>query len=378
MQVENKKIPRFFRYVPHERNKKWKWFSRAVYFFLTAAAIGLTVGIEEEVEYNLTPRVKASLTLVISLLIAILVNGIKRTLLCFVEIGQMKARYDGNWKNLFAASCSKLHGGIILFFIVLAFLATIPVVYYKHASPWISILSAVGVGPLLIQLFHFDKYSDAEGSAIIEETRKGTGYTLAVDYHIQHLHTHARCSSGANFKRYILIPSDCDIMQNFETVDNGPIRHSENKINFSTANMPLTQFAECTYSVDVGDGENLRTVQNVLIEYATPLKTLFNMSKFEKDFGFIKKSEIIYETKMFYGTLKQRLFDCTECKLYNFLVPYDPSELEESGKTLADLLRDEVSLREKKTVRTIRMNSTEGVVVRVKSFISRHSLRALP
>ena len=41
---------------------------------------------------------------------------------------------------------------------------------------------------------------------------------------------------------------------------------------------------------------------------------------------------------MFYGTLKQILSKCPECQQNNVLVPYDPRELEESGKTLADLL----------------------------------------
>ena len=327
--------PRFFLQVPKQRNRKgWKWIPRAVYFCLLVIAIVLAMVNKEEMEYKLKPRIKACLMLGISLIVAILVNAIKRTLIFFEERRQKEVRYDSSWTNLLAASCSKIHGGIILFFMVLTFLALIPVVYYNYASPWISILSAVGVGPLLVQLLHFDKCSDAEVSAIIEENRKGTGHTLAVDYHHEHLHGWRSTKNGNTFKRYILIPSDCNTMKRLDTVY-GPIRYSGGKINCFIGDGPLRQLARySTYSVDVG--ENRTRVPNVLLEYAIPLKTLYQMSSCEKYFGFIKENELIYETKMFYGTLKKILSKCQECQQNNVLVPYDPRELEESG--LADLL----------------------------------------
>ena len=317
--------------VPQKRKQWWKRFSILFYVFVAVVFIGVIIEKSEEVECkndshgnctgeNTQNRLAGLCMLGFSISSAIVTIFVKRTILFLEEIitGQQTTRYDGNFRKLFKACFGKLHclGLIIVVLLAIVFIS-VPLTKEKCISQWKSILIAIGIAPMFVRLLLLDTFCDVEISTIIEENRKGVGYTLALDYHLRHLHG-ISTDQNAPRRHYILVPSDCDTTKALNALDE----------RITTNEIGLYSFVE---------GQN--SFNDVSIEYAAPLKTLLQLEKYDTSFGFPNEKEIIYETKMFYGTLKKKLSNCEECREGKIvLVPYDKCQLAEDGEKLGDLL----------------------------------------
>ena len=275
--------------------------------------------------------------------------------LCLVaeEYWHKNSRHGGNYFKMFKACFGGIQWGAVFMVFGLALCLVIAQsllgersVHYGQIA--IIILSGLSAGPLILHLLNLDTQSEVQISTLVEKMDKNVARGLAWSYYFGYLKIvlpqlqdeitekdwRDKLSSQMLF---ILIPLDCNIFND--------IRHADNQIaiekDMVVERRQLRGGLRRPYSNQVYriTGPSNETF-HILLEYASPLATLYDMSLIER-INFITEAEVKNETRLFYSTLKSILDNPPGehgCKGKCVLVTYDPNFLHENNSSLSDLL----------------------------------------
>nr|XP_005989370.1 PREDICTED: stimulator of interferon genes protein isoform X2 [Latimeria chalumnae] len=260
------------------------------------------------------------------------------------EVNHVQPRYGGSyWKALEAClNLSKYDVMKIVFAGVLwwHFSSSLFVVWFLHllVSCLCHLLNNVlGVLP-----------SPVEVSEIYERNRIGVAHGLAWSYYLGYLKlvlpeledriksynvSHGNLlKHKETWRLHILLPLSCSIFDNLADVDSN-IEFLDNlsELQINRAGIKGRSYKHSLYQVLDED----KRPHYCILEYATPLKSLLEMSK-EASAEFTKEDRL-EQTKLFYRTLKDILDNSQECRGRFRLVIYDDCQDvldgEDSGKS---------------------------------------------
>lgn len=251
------------------------------------------------------------------------------------ELHHTHSRYQGShWRALRAClGCPFRTGALLL--LAFYFYSSIQ----KETSPstmWT--LAFLGFSEALNILFDLQHLSPAEVSAICEERNLNVAHGLAWSYYIGYLRLilpelrtriqaynqiHNNILRGERSHRlYILFPLDCAVPDDLTAADRNICFLNElPQQSADRAGIKRRVYTNSVYELK----ENGQRAGVCVLEYATPLQTLFAMSQHGQA-GFSREDRL-EQAKLFCRTLKEILADDPQCQNNCRLIVYqEPAE----------------------------------------------------
>nr|KAF6482439.1 hypothetical protein HJG59_018328 [Molossus molossus] len=211
---------------------------------------------------------------------------------------------------------------------------------HVHSSglPFTWLLPLLGLSEALSILLNFQVPAPAEVSTVCEQNNFNVAHGLAWSFYIGYLklilpglrarirsfnqlHDNMLRSAGSH-RLYILFPLDCGVSDNLNVVDpNIRFLNELPRQITDRAGIKGRVYTNSIYELL----ENGRPVAACVLEYATPLQTLFAMSH-DSRAGFSRENRL-EQAKLFCQTLENILADDPECQNNCRLIVYqDPAE----------------------------------------------------
>ncbi|XP_055481511.1 stimulator of interferon genes protein [Psammomys obesus] len=310
--------------VPHPRGHRSK---QAALVFLAASLVTLWV-LGESPGHILQYLVLHLASLQLGLLL--------KEACCFAEeLHHVHSRYQGSyWKAVHAClGCPLLRVALLLLsFYFYCFLPS------TTGLPLSWMLALLGLSQSLSILLGLQSLTPAEVSAVCEEKNLNVAHGLAWSYYIGYLrlilpglqarirrfnqlHNNLLWGAGSR-KLYILLPLDCAVLDDLSVADpNIRFRDMLPQQSIDRAGTKNRVYSNSVYELL----ENGQPAGTCILEYATPLQTLFVMSRDGKA-GFSREDRL-EQAKLFCRTLEDILADFPESRNTCRLIVYqDPAE----------------------------------------------------
>ena len=275
-----------------------------------------------------------------------------RLCLIFEEYFHLYTRYNGSVMNMLKACFSDISFKAVLFaaifacVIIVSTLLSQGVEYFKLEYIEI-ILSGIGSGSLVLYLLSLDTLSRVQISSLMENNNRLVANGLAWSFYFGYLKIilpdlQQRISESpwaeklSSKKLFILLPSDCYAFGKLSEEDDAIERAGDDAMieyDCERAGVFKRSYRNVVYNLNKG-GKPLY----ILVEYATPLCSLFDMShSAEANLSAEDRDE---QAKLFLRTLETILENPSEPGVLNKckLVPYGRKE----GIRLSQVLREAV------------------------------------
>ena len=281
-----------------------------------------------------------------------------RLCLIFEEYFHLYTRYNGSVMNMLKACFSDISFKAVLFaaifacVIIVSTLLSQGVEYFKLEYIEI-ILSGIGSGSLVLYLLSLDTLSRVQISSLMENNNRLVANGLAWSFYFGYLKIilpdlQKRISETpwaeklSSKKLFILLPSDCYAFGKLSEEDDAIERAGDDAMieyDCERAGVFKRSYRNVVYNLNKG-GKPLY----ILVEYATPLCSLFDMShSAEANLSAEDRDE---QAKLFLRTLETILENPSEPGVLNKckLVPYGRKE----GIRLSQVLREAVREEEER------------------------------
>ncbi|XP_076994749.1 stimulator of interferon genes protein [Tamandua tetradactyla] len=275
------------------------------------------------------------------------------------ELYHIHSRYHGSyWRALRAClGCPIRRAALLL--LSCYFFSSLP---NTAGLPLTWMLALLGLSQALTIILGFQGLTPAEVSAVCEKRNFNVAHGLAWSYYIGYLRLilpglqariqaynklHNNTLQGAGSQRlHILFPLDCGVCDNLSVADpNIHFLHELPQLSTDRAGIKGRVYTNSVYEVL----EHGRPAGTCILEYATPLQTLFAMSQ-DGRAGFSREDRL-EQTKLFCRTLEDILADIPEsqnnCRLIVYEEPAEGSSFSLSQEILRHLRQEE---REEVTV----------------------------
>lgn len=269
------------------------------------------------------------------------------------ELCHVHSRYQGKyWKAVRACLGCPIRRTALLF-LSFYFYCSLP----NTTGPNLCWMFALlGLSQSLNILLGFQSLAPAEISAICEEKGFNVAQGLAWSYYIGYLRLilpglqdrirtfnrlHNNMLQGAQSRRlYILFPLDCGVPDDLSVADpNIRFRDMLPQQSLDRAGIKNRVYSNSVYELL----ENGQPAGTCILEYATPLQTLFAMSQDGKA-GFSREDRL-EQAKLFYRTLEDILANVPEsrnnCRLIAYQEPKDGNSFSLSQEVLRHIRQEE-------------------------------------
>ncbi|XP_011380568.1 stimulator of interferon genes protein [Pteropus vampyrus] len=278
------------------------------------------------------------------------------------ELCHIHSRYQGNyWRAIRACLGCPIHYGALLL-LSCYFYTTLPNIV---DSPLTWMLAQLGLSEALNILLGLQGLTPAEVSTICEQKNFNVAHGLAWSYYIGYLrlilpglrariHTYNQLHSNTlrgvgSHRLYILFPLDCGVLDDLSAADpNIRFLHELPRQSADRAGIKSRVYTNSIYELL----EKGKPVGTCVLEYATPLQTLFAMSQ-DGRAGFSQEDRL-EQAKLFCRTLEDILADAPEfqksCRLIVYQEPTEESDFSLSQEILKHLRQEE---KEEVTVGTV-------------------------
>uniref|UniRef100_H0X198 Stimulator of interferon genes protein n=1 Tax=Otolemur garnettii TaxID=30611 RepID=H0X198_OTOGA len=278
---------------------------------------------------------------------------LKRVCSLVEELRHVHSRYQGYyWKAVWACLGCPIRCGVLLV------LSCFSYFFFPHEAglpfPWM--LTLLGTSEALTILLGLQDLSPAEVSAVCEERNFNVAHGLAWSYYIGYLRLilpglqlrirtynqlHNNMLQGTRSRRlYILFPLDCGVPDDLSVADpNIRFLHMLPQHSTDRAGIKGRIYNNSVYEIL----ENGQPVGTCVLEFATPLQTLFAMSQ-DGRAGFSREDRL-EQAKLFCRTLEDILTDAPECRnncrLIVYQEPVEGSNFSLSQEILQHLRQEE-------------------------------------
>nr|BAE32222.1 unnamed protein product [Mus musculus]BAE42224.1 unnamed protein product [Mus musculus]BAE42310.1 unnamed protein product [Mus musculus] len=276
-----------------------------------------------------------------------------KNLCCLAEeLCHVQSRYQGSyWKAVRACLGCPIHCmAMILLSSYFYFLQNTADIYLSWMFGLLVLYKSLSM------LLGLQSLTPAEVSAVCEEKKLNVAHGLAWSYYIGYLRLilpglqarirmfnqlHNNMLSGAGSRRlYILFPLDCGVPDDLSVVDpNIRFRDMLPQQNIDRAGIKNRVYSNSVYEIL----ENGQPAGVCILEYATPLQTLFAMSQDAKA-GFSREDRL-EQAKLFCRTLEEILEDVPEsrnnCRLIVYQEPTDGNSFSLSQEVLRHIRQEE-------------------------------------
>ncbi|XP_014650944.1 PREDICTED: stimulator of interferon genes protein [Ceratotherium simum simum] len=290
------------------------------------------------------------------------------------ELCHIDSRYQGSyWRAVRACLGCPIRCGALLL-LSCYFYCFLP---KTNGLPFTWILALLGLSQALNILLGLQGLAPAEFSAVCEKRNFNVAHGLAWSYYIGYLrlilpglraririynelHNNVLCSAGSH-RLHILFPLDCGVPDDLSVVDpNICFLHELPQQSADRAGIKGRVYTNSVYQLL----ENGQPAGFCVLEYATPLQTLFAMSQ-DGRAGFSREDRI-EQAKLFCQTLGDILADAPESQNNCRLIVYQESAEGSSFSLSQEILRH---LRQEE--REVTVGSTGTLVVPSSSMLSR-------
>nr|XP_020764082.1 stimulator of interferon genes protein isoform X2 [Odocoileus virginianus texanus] len=289
------------------------------------------------------------------------------------ELHHVHSRYHGSyWRAVRACLCSSMRCGALLL-LSCYFYCSLP---NMAGLPFTWMLALLGLLQALNILLGLQSLAPAEVSAICEKRNFNVAHGLAWSYYIGYLRLilpgfrariqiynqfHNNTLQGAGSHRlHILFPLDCGVPDDLSVADpNIRFLHELPQQSADCAGIKGRVYTNSIYELL----ENGQRAGVCVLEYATPLQTLFAMSQ-DGRAGFSREDRL-EQAKLFCRTLEDILANAPEsqnsCRLIVYQEPAEGSSFSLSQEILQHLRQEE---------REVTMGSVETSVMPGSSVLS--------
>ncbi|XP_005599422.1 stimulator of interferon genes protein isoform X2 [Equus przewalskii] len=298
---------------------------------------------------------------------------LKRACSLAEELCHIHSRYQSSyWRAVQACLGCPIRGGTLLL-LSCYFYYSLP---NKNGLSFIWMLALLGLSQALNILLGFQGLAPAEVSVICEENNFNVAHGLAWSYYTGYLrlilpglrariqvynqlHNNVLCGAGSH-RLHILFPLDCGVPDDLSVADpNICFLHELPQQSADRAGIKGRVYTNSVYRLL----ENGQPAGACVLEYATPLQTLFAMSQ-DGRAGFSREDRLA-QAKLFCRTLQDILADAPECqnncRLIVYQEPADGSSFSLSQEILQHLRQEE---------REVTVGSAETSVVATSSTLS--------
>lgn len=285
----------------------------------------------------------------LTLHLASLQLGLLLSRLCHLveELCHIHSRYQGSyWKAVRACLGCPVRCGTVLL-LSCYFNASLP---NPAGLSFTWMLALLGFSVAVSRILDLQCLAPAEVSAVCEQKKLNVAHGLAWSFYIGYLRLilpelparirsfnqcHNNMLQGrASHRLYILFPLDCGVPDNLSMVDpNIRFLHELPQQKADRAGIKSRVYSNSIYELL----ENGRRVGTCVLEYATPLQTLFAMSQ-DSQAGFSREDRL-EQAKLFCRTLEDILADAPECQKNCRLIVYQESAEESSFSLSQEILR---------------------------------------
>lgn len=263
------------------------------------------------------------------------------------ELCHIHSRYQGSyWKAVRACLGCPIRCGTLLL-LSCYFSASLP---SPADLPFTWMLVLLSLSEALNILLDLQCLAPAEVSAVCEQRKLNVAHGLAWSFYIGYLklilpelparirsynQRHNNMLQGtASHRLYILIPLDCGVPDNLSMVDpNIRFLHELPLQKADRAGIKSRVYTNSIYELL----ENGRPVGTCVLEYATPLQTLFAMSQDSR--AAFSREDRLEQAKLFCQTLEDILEDAPEYRKNCRLIVYQESAAGSSFSLSQEILR---------------------------------------
>ncbi|KAM5301203.1 stimulator of interferon genes protein [Glossophaga mutica] len=273
------------------------------------------------------------------------------------ELCHIHSRYQGSyWKAVRACLGCPIRCGALLL-LSCYFNAFLP---NPADLPFTWMLALLSLSVALSILLDLQHLAPAEVSAVCEQRKLNVAHGLAWSFYIGYLklilpelparirsynQRHNNILQGiASHRLYILFPLDCGVPDDLSVVDpNIRFLHELPLQKADRAGVKSRVYTNSIYEL-LEDG---RPVGTCVLEYATPLQTLFAMSQDSR--AAFSRENRLEQAKLFCQTLEDILADAPECRKNCRLIVYQES-VEGSSFSLSQEILKHLKQEEKEEV----------------------------
>ncbi|KAF0878645.1 stimulator of interferon genes protein [Crocuta crocuta] len=306
---------------------------------------------------------------VASLQLGLLFTGVCRLT---EELCHLHSRYQGSyWRAMWAClGCPVRTGALLL--LSCYFYGTLP---NTADLPFALMLALLGLSQALNILLDLQGLAPAEVSAVCEKRNFNVAHGLAWSYYIGYLRLilpglparmrtcnqlHNTLRGTGSHRLHILFPLDCGVLDDLSVADpNIRFLYKLPQQSADRAGIKDRVYTNSVYELL----ENGQQAGICVLEYATPLQTLFAMSQ-DGRAGFSREDRL-EQAKLFCRTLEDILADAPECQNNCRLIVYqEPTE----GSSFS--LSQEVLRHLRQEEREVTMGSVGTSMVRNPSVLS--------
>ncbi|KAF6083332.1 hypothetical protein HJG60_019081 [Phyllostomus discolor] len=263
------------------------------------------------------------------------------------ELRHIHSRYQGSyWKAVRACMGCPIRCGTLLL-LSCYFIASLP----SPADPpftWMLVLLSLSEAVNI--LLDLQCLAPAEVSAVCEQRKLNVAHGLAWSFYIGYLklilpelparirsynqHHNNTLQGTASHRLYILIPLDCGVPDSLSVVDsNIRFLHELPPQKADRAGIKSRVYTNSIYELL----ENGRPVGTCVLEYATPLQTLFAMSQDSR--AAFSREDRLEQAKLFCQTLEDILEDAPEYRKNCRFIIYQESAEGSSFSLSQEILR---------------------------------------
>nr|XP_012604522.1 stimulator of interferon genes protein isoform X2 [Microcebus murinus] len=277
-----------------------------------------------------------------------------RVCILMEELCHVHSRYQGSyWKAVESClECPIRRGALLL--LSCYFYFSLP---NETGLPIPCVLAIMGISEAMNIILGLHKPAPAEVSAICEKKNFNVAHGLAWSYYIGYLRLilpglqariraynqlHNNMLRGAGSRRlYILFPLDCGVPDDLSVVDpNIRFLHVLPQHSADRAGVKGRVYTNSVYEIL----ENGQPAGTCVLEYATPLQTLFAMSQDSR--AAFNRENRLEQAKLFCRTLEDILAEAPECQNNCRLIVYQ----ERSGFLLSQEILQHLRQEEKEEV----------------------------
>ena len=235
------------------------------------------------------------------LILSFLVGELLRRLCLLAEEVKHKGkRYQGSWRLVIKSTFTFKYGRAIVVFVVLA-IGTLLLALYEHHETlarseyaMFFLLNSFLVSQVLF-LVGFRELSPAEESQMNEQQSKNVADGLAWSYYFGYLklvlpHLHDKIGESQEFRHkitenrlFILLPKNCYAYSRIAEIDRRvTVAGNLPELKVNRAGIQSRSYKHTVHKITIKNREGNVNEYYCVVEYATPLQSLYDMSREEE------------------------------------------------------------------------------------------------
>lgn len=277
---------------------------------------------------------------------------LRRICLLVEEVCHKQERHEGSWKRVFCKVLSVKNPYVGDIGIFILFLIIVSMAYHTYSENiwaisadglhylWLLMFLNIAIVPTFGYLVGIKSATEVEISDMKEKDNKNLADGLAWSYYFGYLklvlpHIQKQVDKSNQelrekiypLKLLILLPKDCYCYKSLSECDDRIQSHTNlPPLAINRAGVQKRQYHSTIYKISISKDDNQSVNMNqyageyyCLVEYATPLLSLYDMSKHPKA-GF-SEEERLEQVQIFVNKLTEILDDDPECKGKFQLIP---------------------------------------------------------